>query len=713
MTAAIERSRAGMASLWNVAFFVGWCAFATVPLARVSSAAPSAPEDAPSPPAVPWAVPPAAQDRKGLIAARYPRETLAGALLPRAEWKPFPRASEREAWGRLLEHPLNAERKRHVVARAEALIGEAWPRLPATLYMEFARDGNRSRYEAPYFARREALATLVLAECLEGEGRFLDEIANGIWAIAEESTWCLPAHATRLPGDVLHRLDVEGLDLFACETGMTLAQTHYLLGDRLRALSPSLAERIPREVRRRILDPYATGDGFGSSGWVGGGNNWAPWCASNILGAALYLQDDSSPEGAARLAGMVGRLVEVVDRFIDGYGEDGGCDEGPSYWNEAGGALLVFLELLRSRTGGRVDIYDDPKIAAMGLYILRAHLAGPWFANFADADAKAAPHPGKVWRYGERIGSEPLKAFALLVGRDGVADGPIDPPLRLSGVSRALLGPLMEMFWVPADAVPRPLVREATVWLPDVQVLFARESATSDGGLVLAAKAGHNAESHNHNDVGQFIIALDGRPAIIDLGRETYTRKTFGRERYDLWFTRGLGHNAPVVNGVEQAPGRRFAAGGVRLEETPGGARLSMDLAAAYPREARIASLSREVEYARGPSPRVRVRDYFELSGNPGTILLNLYAAHPAERVAPGTVAIRCGPRPLVLEVDPAVLAATVTPVEIEDEVLREAWGDRVFRISLELRGEAGAEGRVGAVVRSGAYELIFRPGEG
>ena len=32
--------------------------------------------------------------------------------------------------------------------------------------------------------------------------RFIDEIANGIWAITEEATWCLPAHATRLKGDV-------------------------------------------------------------------------------------------------------------------------------------------------------------------------------------------------------------------------------------------------------------------------------------------------------------------------------------------------------------------------------------------------------------------------------------------------------------------------------------------------------------------------------
>jgi len=66
--------------------------------------------------------------------------------------------------------------------------------LTAVRFMDFGRDGNRSRYEALYFRRRSALGGLVLAECLENEGRFIDQIINGIWCICEESTWILPAH---------------------------------------------------------------------------------------------------------------------------------------------------------------------------------------------------------------------------------------------------------------------------------------------------------------------------------------------------------------------------------------------------------------------------------------------------------------------------------------------------------------------------------------
>ena len=159
----------------------------------------------------------------GMLLQRYSRDFLLQRMATVSSWALFPPAADRSAWNGLLRHPLNQERRAYLVARAENLLGRPWPALPATLYMEFARNGNRSNFEEPYFERRANLATLVLAECLEHRGRFLDEIANGIWAITEEATWCLPAHAARTPKDVLHRQDLESVDLFAAETAMTLA----------------------------------------------------------------------------------------------------------------------------------------------------------------------------------------------------------------------------------------------------------------------------------------------------------------------------------------------------------------------------------------------------------------------------------------------------------------------------------------------------------
>lgn len=641
---------------------------------------------------------PAGTSSRRLLTGRYPRELVGEKLLPRDAWQPFPRAADRDSWKALLQNPLHRSRGRWLVAQAEAILGTPWPALPATLYMEFARNGNRSRYQSPYFERRERLSTLVLAECIEHRGRFLDEIVNGVWALCEESSWCLPAHASRLSGGVLHRTDRDTPDLFACETAMTLALVDGLLASELDQLDRSIRLRITREVTTRILDPFvAADDETRVAGWESGYNNWGPWCASNVLGAAFWLEDDTE-----RLLRVTWRMMRVSDRFAARYGEDGGCDEGPSYWNEAAGALVVLLELLHSRSRGTIDVYDEPKIAAMGRYIERVRLDGPWFANFADAEAKARPHPGKVWRYGERIASERLRNLALLAMRDWSADAPVDPPLRLSGVSRPILGPLMELFWIPPDVTPKNLERVATTWLDDVQVLIARETPQPGRGLVLAVKGGHNAESHNHNDVGHFMVYLDGQPGIIDLGRKTYTRQTFSSRRYELLFTRGLGHNAPVVNGVEEAPGSDHRAADVSCRRGPSAVRVSMRLEEAYPRAARLRALRRDVRLERGPSPKIVVRDLVECNEGPVEILVPLFAALAVERRGARTVEIGSSPHPLLLECSPESVELTVEELEVDDARLGENWGDTLRRIAVRVRADGSRA----------QYELSFRAGD-
>ncbi|HTX26243.1 MAG TPA: heparinase II/III family protein [Streptosporangiaceae bacterium] len=79
-------------------------------------------------------------------------------------------------------------------------------------------------------------------------------------------------------------------------------------------------------------------------------------------------------------------------------------------------------------------------------------------------------------------------------------------------------------------------------------------------GLFLAAKAAHNGEGHNHNDVGPFIVALDGRPVLIDVGVGLYTRQTFGPDRYEIWTMQSSWHDVPEVDGAAQESGREHAA---------------------------------------------------------------------------------------------------------------------------------------------------------
>ena len=125
------------------------------------------------------------------------------------------------------------------------------------------------------------------------------------------------------------------------------------------------------------------------------------------------------------------------------------------------------------------------------------------------------------------------------------------------------------------------MLRDAWMW--HTQVMTARENKGSHEGLFLAAKAGHNGESHNHNDVGNFIVYADGNPVLIDLGTEEYTAKTFSPRRFELWYLQSQYHNCPTVRGVLQHDGLAYAARDVTYHADDLRAEMRADISGAYP----------------------------------------------------------------------------------------------------------------------------------
>ncbi len=618
-------------------------------------------------------------ERRGLLASRFTPTQLGARLSPRAAWRPFPTADDRAGW-----EALPPTTRATTVAAAEARLGMAWPELPATLFLEFVRDGNRSRYEERHFARRVALAELALGECIEGRGRFLDDIVNGIWAICEESFWGVPAHSFtprfvsvgsegRYPTAGLPDTAYPVVDLFAAETGALLAWVRYLLGMRLAATLPIVVDRLDREVRARILEPYLAIDDWW---WLGkiperNVNNWNPWIHSNILAMTLLVEDDQATRERTIL-----RVVEGLDAFLAVYHEDGGCDEGASYWNRAGGSLFDCLELLTSASDGGLTAFDLPLVREIARYIYRVHIGGEWFVNFADGPARLAPEPGVLYPFGRAIGDERLMAL----GRAALGDAP-------DRKRRASLGrDLRELFLAEelAAEVAPPLIREA--WLPGVEVLVAREREGATDGLFLAAKGGHNAESHNHNDVGSFIVALDGKPILIDVGVGVYTRQTFGPERYSIWTMTSDNHNLPLINGHGQATGREFGAREVVGTVADAAAVLSLDIAATYPPEAGVRRWQRTLRLDRGPDARVTLHEEYALANRPQTLALHLMVSGAVDADTPGTLLCAGATRSLAIRYDPAIFAPRVEAIAIDDARLLSAWGDRIHRVVLEVR---------------------------
>lgn len=568
---------------------------------------------------------------------------------------PAPPARERAAWEAIPE-PIRAE----IVRRAESLGKFVYPPLPASRFMDFKRNGDRSRFEAPHMARRRALNAAVMAECVEHRGRFLDMIVDGVFALCEESGWQLPAHNTPIrdaPTAILPDIDAPILDLFACETGAQLTIVEHLLGAELDAISPLIRARIRKETAARVIDPYLSRHFW----WMGNGDepmcNWTAWCTQNVL--LTVMVGDRSEERRRR---VVVKAAESLDAFLKDYDEDGCCEEGAQYYRHAGLCLFNAAMILNTVSRGAfADVFKAAKTRAIAEYILNVHVRDGTYFNFADCSPLAGRAGVREYLFARAVGSEALADFAA---SDWTASNDRDLPDEINLFYRVQAAMTAGDI---ASRRPGGATTRRNARYPGVGLFILR-----DGSFDLAIKAGDNGDSHGHADAGSVILYTDGIPVLIDVGVESYTAKTFSPARREIWTIRSSFHNLPMFDGVEQGYGEAFGARNVSFDLGDEAAWVSMDLAGAYP-DANLVSARRTVRLIRGR--RVEIEDVRAPAG-PSVLHLMVAVEPVAERgivTLPGVarITIEGGDRP------------SVEAIPVTDPRLRAAWPDRLFRIAI------------------------------
>ncbi|WP_030904958.1 heparinase II/III domain-containing protein [Streptomyces sp. NRRL F-5126] len=618
----------------------------------------------------------------------FPASLIASRMPAIGAWTPVPPPTDRVRW-----QAVDARARDHVVEAATASLGEPWPGLTATSFARFARDGDRSRHQEPVFARRARLGRAVLAMALtfgtSQAGAFADEVMDGVWALCEETTWCWPAHDFRVLGaehGLLPDPSRPTLDLGASGTAVLLALTDAIAGDELDSRDPLVRSRLRREVSTRVLLPYLEREEWG---WFDGStaklNNWNPWIHSELLLATALTE-----ESAERRAALMSRILRGLENYLEAQPRDGGCDEGPHYWWRAGASLFECLETITSLLGTDEGVFGHPLVRAMARYPVSTWIGDGWSVNFADGPARPREMvPALLHRYGRRTGQPEVRAHArALWEADGGAIRQPAGPFDL----RRTLDTLLDPEWEAAPPARFPL--PGHTWLPDTQVLVARARAGSGRGLLVAAKGGHNDESHNHNDVGNFIVAVDSRPLIIDAGVGTYRRETFSEERYGIWSMTSEYHNVPVVDGFGQLPGHGFRAASVAAHHEGGTDELTCDMAPAYPRRAGLDSWTRAVRLVRGSDERVEVTDSWHARAAPRSLALHFLLGGEVDLGPAGRACVGPSSGPalqLCWEAD--AFTAQVETVELTDPAFTRVWGAAVRRLVLTARAPL-AEGR-------------------
>ena len=550
-----------------------------------------------------------------------------------------------------------------------------WPALPASLYLDYKITGTRYNFERKNNERRKILNELAVAAIITKDKKYIPQIANGIWTLCEQSTWVLPAHIvvqkekTGLPDpyEVV-------IDLGSGTAAAQLSMIQFMLSDELDAYSKGIGKRVFAELNKRIFQPYLTRTDFWWMGFTGQPvNNWNPWVNTNVLMTALYSSLTADSVGL-----IIGKTVKSTDIFVNQYPDDGGCDEGPSYWSEAGGKLMRFIHVLNKLTTTSIDWKRQQLIYNMGSYISKVHIGDNNFVNFADAFSKSIPDPESVYSYGALFNDTSLKSFgAYLFGlqKQKLDNGNIIDFLETTSIYDSL------------TTVPPIAPLPAVSWFADRQVLTARTKSESTNGLFLAVQGGHNAESHNHNDIGNFIVYANNTPVFVDAGVGSYTAQTFSSKRYELWNMQSLWHNCPTINGVMQKEGIQYKATNVLYAKNTAGVTVSMDIAVAYPTEAAVKKYERKFDFDQSKNTIQLFENYDMLEWKSPLVQSFLVFIKPTiEKPGQLSFALQDGAS-VAFNYDAKLFDITIEDKILEDERISGIWGKQLYRIQLVAKG--------------------------
>jgi len=400
---------------------------------------------------------------------------------------------------------------------------------------------------------------------------YYNNLLKTVWAYCNDYSWAPLGHYTmQYYGKTPKDFDCGLIDIFAASAGFSMAEIKNLFKDRLPSL---ITDRITYELRRRIIDPYITRKFF----WESHDNNWTAVCTGAVGGVLVY-------EAPELYYANQKRIHDSMDCYLASYKDDGMCVEGVGYWGFGFGFFCSFAMLERELTDGRVDLFADPKVKEIAKFLQKTFLQKTVLLSYGDCNITQnyffyLPHMLRRV-YGEEIEKLPRD---LAIVKDNT---------HLNFLLRSVI-------YFDPESITDEIRRDVTYCVPGSNYLIKRMK-----GYGFTCKGGSNAESHNHVDVGNFIIARNDKQIICDIGAGPYEDGYHFDKRYTFFHPSAESHNLPVINGEFQ---NHRGVEDVHVSYNEGTSVASMDIAPAY-RMDNLKSLVRSFEFS---DYEIKLKDSF------------------------------------------------------------------------------------------------------
>lgn len=512
----------------------------------------------------------------------------------------------------------------------EELRGVSMPPLTEELFVLYEETGNRLKYEDVYFFRRKFLAVFGMLSILDKQKEDIYKLEEVLTDICKEECWALPAHVNR-KNNKEWRITI---DLFAAETAQSLAEITSVLCNEL---SDQVKELVKQNVLGRVIIPFFESK-VPYAGWEVSEYNWSAVCSGSIGSAALYLFGNNhtlddllekdhlidnkgipSEQGCSdleshKLDDYLDRILTSLTYYIKGFPSDGTCMEGISYFTYGMTYYTTFAEQLYRYSKGKIDLLDSNKLKNISEFQQKCYFKGGNTINFSDGSSQDRFKMGLTSYLSLKFPT------VFIPNMDRAAEFDTDTCFRWAAIYRDYIWTKnyiefskkkVNMENAQIDNVQykgqindehidnkqkykgkidkeqkyKELIDKGhfdngrifngQVTLPDAEWSICH----GNNGTGFAIKGGHNAEPHNHNDIGSFLYVNQRDMHLVELGAGEYTKDYFSENRYTILCNNSFGHSVPIINGKGQQAGKEYGCSDFK---TDGKGKINLEFSRAY-----------------------------------------------------------------------------------------------------------------------------------
>ncbi len=421
----------------------------------------------------------------------------------------------------------------YVLQAVQYFMHTPMPNWSDSAYLLYRKTGDRLTGQDMLWSRQSRLPYLVLAECKYNNGTFLPAVESTLVALSTQRSWAYPAadyHLNYFYGTSFF------MDLSSASMAENIGLAFYMLKD---SLSSTTKSTVLNALYTRVFNPlkamFQSNDSslWSKFWWVSSNSNHNAVIWAAVLITSFCVQNSTDRSFFAQ------KGIRYSNSYLNSFWADGYASEGVGYWNYGFLNYALVRQTLYEGTGGAYDAFRNPKAASAALFSKEFGMSYGDAANFGDCHF-GVYFSSSIVRYVDR-------SFQQVQ-----ASGAFQMPKRSNGLNLAYYLPSLIPANIPvAEGRTTSGMAALRRYYNESGVLVVRPNNSNNGqGLYGTMKLCGNFGGHSHDDIGSYVISVNGVKLTGDVGGPLYyDATTFSSKRYSNPLMNSYGHPVPVVNG--------------------------------------------------------------------------------------------------------------------------------------------------------------------